>query len=467
MSVSATVGGVDADVQFAGLAPFFAGLYQVNVQIPTSAPMGASVPIKISAAGVVSNEVTLAVGDFPLITSVVPDRIFRATDSPAMILITVNGSGFYDGGTFQADGEAQFTLPNPNVNQFQFYMIVDTLRYNPGFSGFTVTNPQSRGGGASNVKWLAFLGNLNTLAPSSTDAFQFDYAAAKMYKFRLSDGQLVAAFPGRRYGPSFDDATSYFVGGAGTVVVAFRNSDGSTVFSWSNKKQVMAVAAKGGYACFSQDFDGLLSVVDLTYVGNEDPSGISVGARPWNVAMTNLPSDGLVCAVFNIEDLALSVAKVIPSSGDWFTGNRVPPQLRFLRSVALTGLTPASQIKSPLGGSQLAVFGSGPQSGKAVVLHQTDKILVWVDVAVAQELRRVALNGSPFRLAADNANGSAIVAFADTEAGLTRFVKVAPDGTVVNLSATVDFLATGFAVSADGTNLYVSNRDKFRILANH
>jgi uncharacterized protein (TIGR03437 family) len=38
--VTATIGGVSAPVQFAGLAPGFPGIYQLNVQIPPGAPSG-------------------------------------------------------------------------------------------------------------------------------------------------------------------------------------------------------------------------------------------------------------------------------------------------------------------------------------------------------------------------------------------------------------------------------------------
>ena len=59
-----TVGGVAAPVTdgfFSGLAPGFVGLYQVNVQIPGTAPSGDAVPIQISIEGVSSNVVTIAV----------------------------------------------------------------------------------------------------------------------------------------------------------------------------------------------------------------------------------------------------------------------------------------------------------------------------------------------------------------------------------------------------------------------
>jgi uncharacterized protein (TIGR03437 family) len=46
---------------FAGLAPGFVGLYQVNVQAPPNAPTGAAVPLALSIGGVTSNLVTIAV----------------------------------------------------------------------------------------------------------------------------------------------------------------------------------------------------------------------------------------------------------------------------------------------------------------------------------------------------------------------------------------------------------------------
>ena len=58
---TATVGGIPATVQFAGLTSGFVGLYQVNVQIPAGVPTGPAVQLTISQNGLTSNTVTLAI----------------------------------------------------------------------------------------------------------------------------------------------------------------------------------------------------------------------------------------------------------------------------------------------------------------------------------------------------------------------------------------------------------------------
>jgi uncharacterized protein (TIGR03437 family) len=61
-TTTVSIGGVPANVQFAGLAPDMIGVYQINVQIPASAPSGAAVPVVLSIGGAVANTVTLAIG---------------------------------------------------------------------------------------------------------------------------------------------------------------------------------------------------------------------------------------------------------------------------------------------------------------------------------------------------------------------------------------------------------------------
>lgn len=58
---SVTIGGVPAEVSFAGLAPGFVGLYQVNALVPGNAPSGTAVPVQLVIRGVTSNNVMLAV----------------------------------------------------------------------------------------------------------------------------------------------------------------------------------------------------------------------------------------------------------------------------------------------------------------------------------------------------------------------------------------------------------------------
>lgn len=50
-SVSVTIGGQPAHVLFSGLAPGFAGLYQVNAVVPSGIAAGSDVPVTISVAG--------------------------------------------------------------------------------------------------------------------------------------------------------------------------------------------------------------------------------------------------------------------------------------------------------------------------------------------------------------------------------------------------------------------------------
>jgi uncharacterized protein (TIGR03437 family) len=56
-----TIGGVVAVVSYSGLAPGFAGLYQVNALVPLGVSPGNTVPVVISIGNAASNTVTIAV----------------------------------------------------------------------------------------------------------------------------------------------------------------------------------------------------------------------------------------------------------------------------------------------------------------------------------------------------------------------------------------------------------------------
>jgi uncharacterized protein (TIGR03437 family) len=55
------IGGIPATVQFSGIAPGFAGLYQINVQIPTGVIPGDDVSLQIGMPGSSVDTATIAV----------------------------------------------------------------------------------------------------------------------------------------------------------------------------------------------------------------------------------------------------------------------------------------------------------------------------------------------------------------------------------------------------------------------
>jgi uncharacterized protein (TIGR03437 family) len=59
--VTLTVGGINVIPDFAGLAGCCVGLNQINFRVPASVNAGNSVPVIVSAGGVNSNTVTIAV----------------------------------------------------------------------------------------------------------------------------------------------------------------------------------------------------------------------------------------------------------------------------------------------------------------------------------------------------------------------------------------------------------------------
>jgi uncharacterized protein (TIGR03437 family) len=60
-AVTVSIGGVTVKAAFAGLAPGYVGLYQVNVLVPANAPVGDAIPVALSVGGVTANQVTISV----------------------------------------------------------------------------------------------------------------------------------------------------------------------------------------------------------------------------------------------------------------------------------------------------------------------------------------------------------------------------------------------------------------------
>jgi uncharacterized protein (TIGR03437 family) len=61
LPVTLRIGGIIADTSFAGLAPGFSGLYQINATVPAGVAAGDAVPVVVEVAGQQSPEVTMAV----------------------------------------------------------------------------------------------------------------------------------------------------------------------------------------------------------------------------------------------------------------------------------------------------------------------------------------------------------------------------------------------------------------------
>jgi uncharacterized protein (TIGR03437 family) len=60
------MGGVQAQVTFAGQAPQYPGVDQINIIIPSNAPAGNSIPLQVEAGGITSTDkVTVAIGQGP------------------------------------------------------------------------------------------------------------------------------------------------------------------------------------------------------------------------------------------------------------------------------------------------------------------------------------------------------------------------------------------------------------------
>jgi uncharacterized protein (TIGR03437 family) len=63
-TVTVLIGGVPAQVMFAGLSPQFVGVYQIDLVVPGGVPTGPTVPVQLQVADVLSTDpATIAIGN--------------------------------------------------------------------------------------------------------------------------------------------------------------------------------------------------------------------------------------------------------------------------------------------------------------------------------------------------------------------------------------------------------------------
>ena len=409
--------------------------------------------------------VQIAVGPLiPAITGIVPDWAYL-DGSAGIGGIQINGSGFAAGET---QNIATPNLGTPNTplfgglvlaqgtasNQVVIGLGIGSAQYSPGWFDFSVTTAQ---GNASNVRRLAFVGNYNTLAIApGGELFQHDQAQGLPV---TSDNGFVRKFKADATadgsfhpGASVDNSISVD-DKSGDVVVdaAVYNASGNLIGGAAadgNSSAFMADAAKSGQNCIARPSGNIISCYIVGETGASLQSA-TVGVQPWAITMVQ-PASELDAIVYSRGDSTLWRVSV--------------PDMTIRGSVALTGIAPVPTSGPGLIGGWY--LGSGLLGKTVAFLSTVDEQLVFVNVSTMSVTKQVDLkallgtgNVHPFRVALDEPHGKALVAVADTDAGITRFVSIdSTTGAMTTIAATSTLLSVGFGVSADGTTLYSCQR---------
>jgi len=146
-----TIGGITTNAAFSGLAPGFAGLYQVDVQVPQGVSPGDAVPLLITVGGTQSNTVTIAVSGgqssssnpVPAVTSLAPSSIDLDAED---LILTISGTGFTPASTVTLNGISK-TMTYASATQVTIPITFSDFPA-PGDYPVVVTNP-APGGGSS------------------------------------------------------------------------------------------------------------------------------------------------------------------------------------------------------------------------------------------------------------------------------------------------------------------------------
>jgi len=176
--------------------------------------------------------------------------------------------------------------------------------WDPGFIGFTVSDPATgHGGGTSNIGRLAFIGDQNLMACNATDCFFIDSAASTVRKFKTADGSPDGSFtftPGTGLAIAVDDVTGWVVVFTDSSTEAFDPITNAKVYELdaTSPGGLHGVATGGGWAVLSA-YDGTEGIPDyLDAINLQLPPGpgptvkMSVKGTPqdgpWDFQVANL-----------------------------------------------------------------------------------------------------------------------------------------------------------------------------------
>ena len=487
---SASAGTIDANGMYiAPAAPPNPNFFLVVATAANGASASATVTVAYST---------------PVITSVTPPLIYL--EHGAIIggqsgAIQINGSGFAPGGVLWScigslcGGDTLSQGTNPSM--IGFNAAFEGSTYDPGWYDYYVTTPDGK---SSNLKSFAFLGAENLLALTPTRAFVYDPSGhagppgasgppGYVRRFNLSDGSsdggfIIGSMPA---GIDIDNQTNLVLFSTDDSVLGDISgyvqdpppvNFGGGVVAWfsdmgtGDGNNATSVVAKSGIACVAEPDNGQVACASLTGLdsvnANPPMTSAKVGSNPWPMVMSGACATGeLDGFTYSRDDQTLWKFVAAPGS----TPGTVTTTVN--GSLALSGFAlPANLYLA--GGWYFAALE--PSSGGCTIALLAPKVdaqnnimfsIVFFDgvrmqqIAIADNLPQ-----SSFRLAADNAHGGMIVAYADTDARLTRFVKVDTTGAVTALASTTDILTVGLQVSPDGTSIYGAMRDQFQIIPN-
>jgi hypothetical protein len=364
--------------------------------------------------------------------------------------ITINGSGFYAGGTVTVtypNSTSQkplslTTFSQLTLNQIQFIV---PCEWDPDWIEYSYASPATgNGGGTSNVATMLFPGNLNTVTLTPTDVVEADQGSYTVWSFKTSNLSLDTSEVISDQGLAYDNGANTLVvgdfgnsGGPGNFVLAIPSNVGAAVNS-----NPMGVAAGDGLALFAEPIDNTLGAFAVSTTNISTPSYVTIPGVPWNVEQTTLngTSTGVVLSV---ETDVLTLVSVFPTN---------PITFQVGQSIPLPNLTPQSKLPALCGGWDLAVADT-----TAWVLSNCDASVTLVDLSTGAFVKQVAIPGYPYRAAINPADDSVVVALANLTNAQTTFVRIdnsQGNVTPTPLAATFPIPCIGFKISPDGTTLY-------------